>query len=339
VDDGSSDASVITAGAFADTVIRLPAAVSGRRLGAPYSRNRGFEMSRAEVVVFVDPDIEVAKDALRRIWELLNADSDIGAIAGLLSEPPHDAAPIRKIAVLRLLHDHEAVAGETDAFFLRFGAIRSSLLSELELFNEWQADYPMAETIEVAERIRLFGYRVMLHSEIRANCLRPWTFGGLIADALRDAGTPWTSSQVADRKPHLPAIASHRYRQRLSEFSAWTVLGCGLIVAVSPEIMLRWRHWLFAGSVVGLILLRIDFYRRVARSQGRSLAIPAAVVDALALLASGLARVRASLVRGIVGAPRPDATTEAFTEVGVETWPPIPAKRYPPAQRSSVATS
>src|SRR4051794_34765326 len=53
VDDGSADASVSIAGAFADTIVRLPTTESDRGLGAPYSRNRGFEMSRADIVVFV----------------------------------------------------------------------------------------------------------------------------------------------------------------------------------------------------------------------------------------------------------------------------------------------
>lgn len=338
VDDGSADASVSIAGAFADTIIRLPTADSGRGLGAPYSRNRGFEMSRAEIVVFVDPDIEVANDALRRFWTLLSGPNTIGAVSGLLSEPSQDAAAIRKIAVLRLLHEHEAGAGDPDAFFLRFGAIRSSLLADLELFNEWQAGYPVAEMVEVAERIRLRGYQVALHSDIRANCIRRWTFRALMADALRDAGTPWTSARIGDRRAYAPAAAAHRFRQRVSEIFAWSVFVCGLILVLAPEIA-YWRRALFVVSVTSLLLLRIDFYRRVARSHGGSLTIPAAAVDVFALLASGIARVRASFVRAIIGPPRPDATTEAFAEVGVETWPPIPAKGYPPRNPSSIAAN
>ena len=330
VDDGSADDSVLTAGAFADAIIRLPANPSGRPHGAPYSRNRGFEMSRGEIVVFVDPDIEVAADALRRIWEVLSASDDVGAISGFLAEPAPDDRTIRKIAVLRMLHGHEAGGRDGDVFFLRFGAIRSSLLVQLELFNEWQADYPVAEMVELAERIRQQGYRVVLLPEINGNCLRQWTFGRLIADALRDAGTPWTMPQNGGERSHSAAAVSFRQRQRASELLAWTVLIGGLLFAFTPEGIVYWPSKLFVGSVVALVLLRLGFYRRVVRRQGSYLALPAAAVDLFALLASGIARARASLTRALVGSPRPDATTEAFTEVGVQIWPPIPAKRYPP---------
>lgn len=330
VDDGSADDSVVTAGAFADAIIRLPANPSGRPLGAPYCRNRGFEMSRGETVVFVDPDIEVSTDALRRIWEVLSASDDVGAISGFLSEPAPDAATIRKIAVLRLLHQHEASEEDADAFFLRFGAIRSSLLMQLELFNEWQAAYPLAEMVELAERIRQHGYRVVLLPEIKGNCLRRWTLSRLMADALRDAGTPWTVAQNSGERSHSGTVVSYRDRQRASELLAWTVLVGGLLLAFTPDAMVYWRSKLFVGPVAAFVLLRLGFYRRVVRSQGGYLAPAAAAVDLLALLASGIARARASLTRAFVGSPRPDATTEAFTEVGVQTWPPIPAKRYPP---------
>jgi hypothetical protein len=33
------------------------------------------------------------------------------------------------------------------------------------------------------------------------------------------------------------------------------------------------------------------------------------------------------LLREVLGEPGPDATVEAFAEVGLKMWPPVPAKR------------
>jgi len=62
VDDASPDDSAERAAAFADTVIRL----TGRPRGPAYARNRGFEIARGDVVVFIDADVCIRSDVLRR---------------------------------------------------------------------------------------------------------------------------------------------------------------------------------------------------------------------------------------------------------------------------------
>jgi hypothetical protein len=65
------------------------------------------------------------------------------------------------------------------------------------------------------------------------------------------------------------------------------------------------------------------FYRQ------RGLAFAAATIplDVLSYLAVGLGTALGWITRQIVGEPRPGPTAEAFAEMGVKSWPPVPVKR------------
>src|SRR5438067_621832 len=63
VDDASRDATATVAARHADKVVRL----TGRSLGAAYACNRGVEVSRGEIVAFVDADVVVRPDTLPRM--------------------------------------------------------------------------------------------------------------------------------------------------------------------------------------------------------------------------------------------------------------------------------
>ena len=62
VDDASTDETAVVAARYADTIVRLP----GKPHGPAYARNRGFEASRGDVVIFIDADVCVHPDTLRR---------------------------------------------------------------------------------------------------------------------------------------------------------------------------------------------------------------------------------------------------------------------------------
>jgi glycosyltransferase involved in cell wall biosynthesis len=78
VDDGSTDDTASIAARYADRVVRLP----GKKRGPAYARNRGFEVSRGECLVFVDADVIVHRDTLRRFMDVFLSEPDVGAVFG-----------------------------------------------------------------------------------------------------------------------------------------------------------------------------------------------------------------------------------------------------------------
>jgi len=49
-------------------------------------------------------------------------------------------------------------------------------------------------------------------------------------------------------------------------------------------------------------------------------------LDLLNYAVNGVALVVGWALREVVGEPKPDATVQAFAEVGIKTWPPVPTR-------------
>jgi len=83
VDDASTDETAEIA-QRADRLISIP----GRAHGPAYARNRGAEAARAPVVAFVDADVCVHPDSLRRLLDHLNAYPSLTAVFGSYDDKP-----------------------------------------------------------------------------------------------------------------------------------------------------------------------------------------------------------------------------------------------------------
>jgi glycosyltransferase involved in cell wall biosynthesis len=126
VDDGSRDGSAEIAARYAERVVRLPPPGGG----PPAARNRGAEVARAPVIVFVDADVCVHRDALRRIRDILAEEQDLSAVFGAYDLSP--TAPSLVSQYRNLLHSYvhrrdagEAVTMSSSAIGSRPSAIES----------------------------------------------------------------------------------------------------------------------------------------------------------------------------------------------------------------------
>jgi hypothetical protein len=67
--------------------------------------------------------------------------------------------------------------------------------------------------------------------------------------------------------------------------------------------------------------------RFFARERGIPFTLSVIPLQALSYLVNGVAVVLGWFLRELVGEPNPHPTVEAFAEVGVKMWPPVPVKR------------
>jgi hypothetical protein len=319
VDDASTDDTAAIAARYADTVIKLP----GRPYGPAYARNRGFEVSRGDIIMFFDADVVVHGDTVRKLREVLLASSDVGAVFGSYDNQP--SAPGFVSQYRNLLHHfvHQRNPGEAETFWAGAGAVRRHVFEEAGMYDEWHYSRPQIEDIELGGRIRALGYRILLRPDIQATHLKRWTLLGVLRTDLADRGIPW-ARLLAHRGAML---SSGSLNLRATEKANTILVWLGLLALVASLFL---RESRLVGAALALFttaaLISLPLLRFFARTRGTLFALGVVPVHLLYYVLNGVSFGLGTFLHQLVGAPRQDPTVEAYAEIGVKRWPPVPSR-------------
>jgi uncharacterized membrane protein YphA (DoxX/SURF4 family) len=164
-------------------VIRL---VAPLKPGA--ARNRGAEAARGRILVFVDADVCVHPDVVRRMHEALSKEPGLAAVFGAYDLGP--AAPGFVSQYRNLLHHyvHQRDAGEAVTFWTGVGAVRREAFEHVGRFDEGQNQL---EDIELGYRLSSHGHRIELRPEIQGSHLKQWSLLTMAMADVRHRGVPW----------------------------------------------------------------------------------------------------------------------------------------------------
>ena len=316
VDDSSSDGSAAIAARYADTVIRL----SGSRSGLAYARNRGAELARGEAVAFVDSDIMVRADTLPRMLMALDDHPGLDAISAV-----HDAVPAAPNFMSQywnlLLHFGEKqYPGVGGNFGSGCGMLRRSALLSAGMYDEWRFSAGTLEGIEFGQRLALSGHDVLLTADLQVTPLKRWGF----ASALREA---WSRSALLSRSLGYQRTSSSVPSDVVFSLSRLSIPALAILctVALSAAFLPNSSGRAAVVMTVALIILtNFGVLRRFARARGIPFAIVVAPVHFFFQLVSSAGLCAGWLMRYAVGDRLPDAATQAYAEVGLEMWPPVP---------------
>lgn len=319
VDDGSTDATAAIARRHADHVVELH---TDRPCGPAFARNRGAEVARGHILVFLDADTCAHPDTLRKFARLFADDRTLGAAFG--SYDAHPPAPSFVSQYRNLLHHfvHQRSPGEAETFWAGCGAVRRVVLIDAGMFDEWHFSRPQIEDVEIGSRIRARGYRILLRPDIQVTHRKHWTFGAMLRTDLLDRGIPWTRLLVQQRAMTRAAALNLRPVEK-----AKTVL-LGLAILASAMGLLTgavaW-HLASLGAVLAVVGASAPFYLFLARLRGSWFALRAIPLHLLYYVLNGVAVASGYLLHHLVGEPRPDPVTEARAEVGFSVGP-VPRK-------------
>ncbi|HJQ10500.1 MAG TPA: glycosyltransferase [Gemmatimonadaceae bacterium] len=317
IDDVSSDASVAIAARYADTVVKL----SGRRGGPGYARNRGAELARGSNLAFVDPDVVVRPETLPTMLRILNERSEIDAVSA-----SHDArGPANFVSQywnLLLRFGEERHAGQCAQFAFGCGTIRRNAFLGAGMYDEWRFVSGCLESAELGERLRERGHRVLLSSELGVTHLRRWDLRSVSREVWRRSRLLARSLGYTRMSSSVPSEVVFTLTRALAP--AVALLGTlSLVAAFLPP-----RH---TAAKIGLALAvvltpNLPVHAFYTRARGLGFALAAMPLHLLAQLIAGLALCIGWILRDALGDPSPDATTQAYSEVGLEIWPPVPRK-------------
>ncbi|HUF30744.1 MAG TPA: glycosyltransferase family A protein [Gemmatimonadaceae bacterium] len=320
VDDASEDETAVVAARYADTVVRLP----GRPHGPAYARNRGFELCRGENVVFVDADVLVHTDTLRLFAEALATEPDISAVFGSYDDRPPAKGIVSEYRNLLHHYVHHQNAGDAETFWAGCGAIRSGVFLQAGMYDEWHYSRPQIEDIELGHRIRALGHRIVIRPEIQGSHLKRWSLWQVIKTDLNDRGVPWTRLLMTKSAGMRTATLNLRVVEKVNTALvalAWLCMGLALLF-VNAAWLLPAALWLLP-----VLVTNVRLYAFFARIRGMRFALAVIPLNLLYYSLNIVSFTFGWLLHETVGAPRPDPTVEAYAEVGLETWPPVPTKR------------
>jgi len=232
---------------------------TGRTLGPAAARNLGAEAAHGDVLLFVDADVEVATDVLRRVRRAFAADPDLCAVFGAYDDAP--AAPGLVSRFRNLLHHHTHVrhAGPADTFWAGCGAMRTSRFLDLGGFDPAYR-VPSIEDIELGSRARAAGGKILLDPAIACTHHKRWTLRSMIHTDVFRRAVPWTRHMLASG-----TVARRLNLDTRSRVSGVCAMAAALAVGLTP--LFPWALVPAAACLLGLLVLNRGFYR-LCRSRG-----------------------------------------------------------------------
>jgi glycosyltransferase involved in cell wall biosynthesis len=316
VDDASHDDTAMVAARYADTVVRLPV----RPGGPAYARNRGFEASRGAIVLFVDADVCVHRDTLRKIVTLLEQTPDIAAVFGSYDSTPSHPSLVSEFRNLlhHFVHHRDAGDAETGC-----GAIRADVFHRVGMFDEWHYSRPQIEDIELGRRLRLHGHRIVLRPDIQGTHLKKWTLKDVMTTDFMHRGVPWTRLLLQEG----PNASVNVLNVRRSEKICTAVAGMSWgALFVAPVIGSFWPLLMLPIALVLIAFYNRDFLRFIVRERGFRAAIGMFPLQVMYYATNVVSATMGWVLHILLGEPQAPVTVVAGVGMDIRTWPPRPSR-------------
>jgi GT2 family glycosyltransferase len=229
--------------------------------GPAAARNLGARASTAEVLVFVDSDVEVHADALARIERHFLADPELVAVFGAYDDDPRHAGLTSRYRNLLHHHVHMEAAGEAETFWAGLGAVRRDAFEASGGFDPERFPDPSIEDIDLGMRLRRRGAKIVLDPAVRGRHLKAWTPVSMVRTDFSRRGLPW--ARLLLRQGSGSTALNLSWRRRASTLASIALFGA--LFCRRPRI---------AGAALAAnLVLDRDLYTLLARRGGPSLLV------------------------------------------------------------------
>jgi len=261
--DGDEPEDRETAQKFPVRVLSLP-----ENKGPAAARNLGARSVLADILFFVDSDVQVPPDAIAKVRDAFHGEGpELAAVIGSYDDKPSAQGFLSQYK--NLAHHFVHQQGEQDAytFWGACGAIRRDTLLSCGGFSE-AFTRPSIEDIELGYRLKAAGCRIRLRKDLQVTHGKRWTFLSLLATDVFRRAVPWTRLLLAHGRMEDDLNISSR--ERVKVVLAWMALASVIAAAPVPPVAL-----VVPACLLGLFLLDRPFIRFFSARRGTVFAIRA----------------------------------------------------------------
>ncbi len=276
VGDGDTDGSSQYAEAAGVTVYRFPAPGGPGR-----ARNLGASKAKSEILFFVDADVTVPENIIRRVREIFVQHAEVAAVIGSYDDQPKEPNFLSQYRNLLHHYVHQNGREEASTFWGACGAIRREVFLTMGGFDETYTK-PSIEDIELGCRLKKACHTIRLCKSLQVKHWKRWTVVSMLRADFFQRALPWT--QLIYRNRGFVNDLNIGISGRASVVLTFGFLGALLL---SP-----WQPLLLAGAaVMGLMLFTLNarLYRFFLQKRGLRFAAQAIPWHWLYFLYSGAA--------------------------------------------------
>ncbi|MBP1729373.1 MAG: glycosyl transferase [Deltaproteobacteria bacterium] len=276
VADGDSDGSWRIAKEFGARILHNP-----ESQGPARARNLGARAAVGNILLFIDADITIPRNALSQVAAVFRGDPGLAALFGSYDDEPQATDFLSQYRNLFHHYVHQTACEEASTFWSGCGAIRREVFTALSGFNEHYRQ-PSIEDIELGYRLRTAGYRIRLVKELKVKHLKRWGMISLLRADFFYRALPWT--RLILREGRMLNDLNLKLSSRLS------VICVCLLTAILPATV--WQPWLAAPAaflVTVLLALNWGLYCFFKDKRGLLFALRVIPWNWLYFLYSGLA--------------------------------------------------
>lgn len=318
VDDASTDGSAAIAARYADTVVRL----TGRAAGPAYARNRGVEQARGPVVAFVSADVLVRPNTFPQMLATLQDRADIDAISASHDECSGPENFVSQYWNLLSAFGESRHSGRCARLAPGCSAVRREAFVSAGMYDEWRFSTGCVASVELGERLSARGHGVLLSADLKVVHLKRWNVWSVAREV-------WHRGRALARSlgyVRMSAAAPSEVVFTLTRTLTPAVALVGTLMLAAAFVPAPHAVPKIAVALAVILLTNLPVYRFYARERGIGFAIISAPIQIFAQAIAGLALCTGWILRDVLGDVSPDATTQAYSEVGLQMWPPVPRK-------------
>lgn len=179
VDDASNDN-------FLEIVERFPVKIIGLKenRGAAFARNRGSEVAKGEILLFIDSDIVIQKNTLPLILKSFEENKEIAAVTGFFLKEHRNKNLISQYDNLFIHFLYTQLPKYTLTPYTSILAIKKEILKEMGGFDE-KIKGATSEDIELGWRLKDKGFKVLLNKELQVEHLKCYSFKKFIKNKFK----------------------------------------------------------------------------------------------------------------------------------------------------------